>query len=109
MRDGPDAPPQGPEAYLEQEASNLARLRAAGYDVPESSDVFRVADQLAAVDAAALVVEHIEGLGPYKAITQVRSIRALISHASQDIGFRYRENVTGCGHSQRSWHRETTR
>ena len=92
VRDGPDAPRQGPEEYLEQEASNLARLRAAGYDVPESSVVFRVADQLAAVDAAALVVEHIEGLGPYKAITQVRAIRALISHAPQDVGSRYREN-----------------
>eukprot|EP00536_Pseudo-nitzschia_multiseries_P011942 jgi/Psemu1/30525/gm1.30525_g len=31
-------------------------------------------------------------MGPYKAITQVRAIRALISHAPQDVGSRYREN-----------------
>lgn len=65
---------------LDEEAENYRRLRAEGYDLPVTAErSIEIIDNLAGgVRAAALVVEHIAGRGPYKARTEFRGIARIV-------------------------------
>jgi len=75
-----DATLKEQRAKLDEEAGNFKRLRKAGFDVPDTAQhSIDVTDYLAGgVRAAALVVEHIAGPGPYKARTEVSAIRKIV-------------------------------
>lgn len=66
---------------LNNELRNYEELRSLGYDVPDTCDKsIRIQDHLGTPrEAAAIIVEHISGLGPYKAKTEISSIRKIVS------------------------------
>lgn len=59
---------------LNEEVVNYAILKEMGIDVPEcDTSAFAVTDNMGEpLGAAALIVEHIDGRGPYKAFTEYR-------------------------------------
>ncbi|WP_294329785.1 hypothetical protein [uncultured Sphingomonas sp.] len=69
---------------LDKEAMNFGVLGCHGYDVPSVfGPSIEVIDYLAdETKAAALLVTHIEGMGPYKATTQFSSIGRIIAAKS---------------------------
>lgn len=80
-------------ARLDEEAGNYATLRAAGFVVPHcATRAVATLDYLAGgVSAAALVVEHIAGHGPYKAGTQFRSIARIVGGSAAGLEPLYRQ------------------
>ncbi|MFT8644557.1 hypothetical protein [Gluconacetobacter sp.] len=66
---------------LNNELRNYEELRSLGYDVPDTCDEsIRIQDHLGTPrEAAAIIVEHISGAGPYKAKTGIGSIRKIVS------------------------------
>ena len=67
--------------------TNFGILRCHGYDVPNVlSPSIEVIDRLGdEMKAAALLVEHIQGSGPYKATTQSRSIGKIVANNDPDL------------------------
>ena len=62
-------------AQLEEEVANYGLLSAAGHEVPRVAPTALIlTDALSVRSAAALVIEHIDGPGPYKASTQARTV-----------------------------------
>ncbi len=80
-------------ARLNEEAGNYAALRDAGFVVPQcAAGAVATLDHLAGgTRAAALVVEHVDGRGPYKATTQFRSIARIVGGSPPDIEPLYRQ------------------
>ncbi|MBS1054918.1 hypothetical protein [Gluconobacter kondonii] len=66
---------------LNNELRNYEALRVIGYDVPRTCDnSIRIQDHLKPPrEAAAIIVEHISGAGPYKAKTGISSIKKIVS------------------------------
>lgn len=57
------------------EIDNYAKLAAAGFRVPELWSAQEYMDQITGQGpVAALIIEHIDGLGPWKAVTEYRSL-----------------------------------
>ncbi|GAN83732.1 hypothetical protein F1645_13625 [Novacetimonas hansenii] len=56
-------------------------MRSLGYDVPVTcNEGIKIQDHLRTPrEAAAIIVEHISGAGPYKAKTEIGAIRKIVS------------------------------
>ncbi len=80
-------------ALLDAELRNYGILRDSGFDVPKTAtSIFTVVDHLAGgAQAAALVVEHVDGVGPYKAFTAARSIGKVIRDRAMGTDATYRD------------------
>ncbi len=78
---------------LVEEAENFRKLGSSGYDVPNVADeIVVVTDHLHADGekrAAALIVEHISGSGPYKPVTETHLISKAVENAKKGLQAEY--------------------
>ncbi|MFL0587506.1 hypothetical protein ACH0BU_12780 [Sphingomonas olei] len=84
-------------ARLDEEADNYRRLLDVGFDVPATAGrSVEVVDHLAGGRrAAALIVEHVAGSGPYKARTDVRRIARVVMEQEASLTKRFTEAWAG--------------
>lgn len=81
---------------LDQEAVNYRLLASAGYDTPASgAHAIKLFDHFNNQPAAALVIEHIDGPGPFKARTEARRLMRAASHL----------DATACRAAEAAWDR----
>lgn len=68
---------------LTEEAANYPLLKAAGHEVPLTAEqAFATIDHLSSRNGAALVTEHVDGFGPYKARTDAKRLMRLANRFS---------------------------
>lgn len=65
-------------AALETEVENYETLRARGFNTPDVYGPIALHDHLECKRGLAIVVQHIDGVGPYKCNTEHRSIKKVV-------------------------------
>lgn len=83
---------------LDTELANYKTLSSVGYDVPDTCEKsIEIEDHLdGSKKSAAIIVEHIEGRGPYKAKTGIISLRRYVS-SKPDLKEAYEGSFAGGG------------